>query len=146
MFINSLLVLLFLPIFALSQNATRIVITSTSLSAFVTQGSTATSTFVFTTTQQVVLSPNSTASSNSSASATASGNATSSSRTTTSQNLPTAPTSIDGGGGNGAPVPGATGGAYGPGDGYIAAAIALKQNALAVGVAGFVLGGALLVL
>lgn len=146
MFINSLLVLLVLPIFALSQNATRVVITSTSLSAFVTQGSTATSTFLFTTTEQIVLSPNSTASSNSSASATASGNATSSSRTTTSQNLPTAATTIDGGGGNGAPVPGATGGAYGPGDGYIAAAIALKQNALVVGVAGFVLGGALLVL
>jgi len=78
-----------------------------------------------------------------------SGNSTASaSSTTTSSNLPTAPTNVNGGGdgpNGGAPSPGAkgAGGVYGPDDGYIAAANALKRNALLVSVAGVVVGGAL---
>jgi len=60
--------------------------------------------------------------------------------------LPTAPTDVDGGGGgDGIPIPGASspGGVYGPDDGYTAAATSLKRNALFVGAAGLMIGGAL---
>ncbi|KIM66169.1 hypothetical protein SCLCIDRAFT_354307 [Scleroderma citrinum Foug A] len=74
----------------------------------------------------------------------ASGNATSTSSTVTS-NLPTAGTDvpgINGGGpGGGAPSPGASaqGGIYGPPDGYIAGADALRSAAILGGV-GFAVG------
>ncbi len=77
------------------------------------------------------------------------GNSTQSTSTSiTPSNLPTAPTNVDGGGVNGAPLPGktSTGGIYGPDDNYVAAATSLKRNAYAVGVVGFVLGGAMLAL
>ncbi|KAF8640876.1 hypothetical protein AX17_000524 [Amanita inopinata Kibby_2008] len=90
--------------------------------------------------------PSGNTSTNASSSASPSGNATSS---TTTSNLPTAPTDVAGGGINGAaPVPGATGanGAYGPPDGYTAGATALKINTLLVGLGGFAIGGALIIL
>lgn len=133
------------------------VVTSTSLTTFVTfngpnrQESTVVSTHIFTTTQPIAApaaSGNATQTQNSNSTAAApSGNATSS--RTSSVNLPTAPTDVNGGGGTaGAPVPGATGnnGAYGPDDGYIAAAMALKRNAMLVGISGLLVGGALTVL
>ncbi|KXN89996.1 hypothetical protein AN958_05001, partial [Leucoagaricus sp. SymC.cos] len=127
------------------------VITSTSISTFVTlgsdrQASTATSTFIFTTTQ--VLTPAPLPSGNGTGNGTVSGNNTLSANTTTTpRNLPTAPASVDGGGGsNGAPLPGQTGngGIYGPDDNYTAAATALKHNAFVVGFVGLALGGAML--
>ncbi|KAF8973951.1 hypothetical protein BDZ97DRAFT_408557 [Flammula alnicola] len=89
-----------------------------------------------------IATTNTTAGNNTTANAT-----TSASTTTTPANLPTAPTNVDGGGQGGAPVPGATGnnGAFGPGDGYIAAASTLAKNALAVSLLGSLIGGALVV-
>ncbi|THH15966.1 hypothetical protein EW146_g4590 [Bondarzewia mesenterica] len=75
------------------------------------------------------------ASGNSTASSTGSSNSTRSSSTSTGP-LPTAPTSVDGGGNgaDGAPSPGATaaGGIYGPGDGYISGAMPMQRNAVLV--------------
>jgi hypothetical protein len=69
------------------------------------------------------------------------------STTTTPSNLPTAPASVDGGGNgpNGAPVPGATGagGIYGPPDGYISKATALRDVALVVSIVAVVLGASM---
>ncbi|KAG6842633.1 hypothetical protein C0991_000160 [Blastosporella zonata] len=162
---RSLLVLLALPLFAAAQSSTstsnsstpsQLVITSTSLSAFVTLGpdrqiSAGTKTIVFTSTSTIAptqSASNNTGSTNSTAIAnsTVTANSTSSSTTPTSP-LPTAPTTISGGGGtNGAPLPGATGGAYGPDDKYIAAASMLARNTLLVGLGGLVVTGALMVL
>jgi len=75
----------------------------------------------------------------------ASGNATSTSSSKVTSNLPTAATDvpgINGGGpGGGAPSPGAAGqgGVYGPPDGYIAGAEALRGAAILGGV-GFAVG------
>ncbi|KAI6005342.1 hypothetical protein F5J12DRAFT_836239 [Pisolithus orientalis] len=80
------------------------------------------------------------------ASGSGSGNATST--TVASSNLPTAPTSVaganGGGSGGGAPSPGASaaGGIYGPPDGYIAGAEALR-SATVLGGIGFAVGVAL---
>lgn len=113
------------------------------------QASTATRTFVFTTTQILSPAPQPTGNGTAGNSTTPAGNSTqSASSTTTHSNLPTAPTNVDGGGANGAPLPGQTGvgGIYGPDDKYIAAATSLKHNAYVVGFVGFVLGGAMLAL
>ncbi|KAF5367239.1 hypothetical protein D9615_010669 [Tricholomella constricta] len=153
----TLLALLALPLLTAAQSSSgsggapsQTVITSTSLSTFVTLGpdrqiSTGTRTIVVTTTQ---LNNDSTASGSNTASLTSTGNSTNShSSTQTPSNLPTAPTTIAAGGGTaGAPLPGATGGAYGPDDGYIAAALSLQRNTLLVGLGGLVVGGALIVL
>ncbi|KAN0100644.1 hypothetical protein V8E55_000628 [Tylopilus felleus] len=85
-----------------------------------------------------------------SGSASTAGNATTSASAsaTTTSNLPTAPSSVGGAGGDGpngqAPSPGASaaGGIYGPPDGYIASAEALRSAGL-LGLAGLVVGGAL---
>ncbi|KAG6902874.1 hypothetical protein C0995_010043 [Termitomyces sp. Mi166 len=137
-----------------STNSSQALITSTSLSTIVTLGpnrqiSTFTSTIVFVSTaaptQSVssnnTVSPNSTVSANSTASA-------SRNSTSTSQSpLPTAPTTVAAGGGPaGAPFPGASGGAYGPDDKYIAAASTLARNTMLVGAGGLVLTGALMVI
>ncbi|KAG6851042.1 hypothetical protein H0H93_002934 [Arthromyces matolae] len=151
--------LLLLPLLAIAQsNSTnQTVITSTSLATYETLGpnrqiSTGTSSYFFFST----VSPTQTASGNSSVSAnstisgnnTASANATSSSTSPTStQILPTAPTTISAGGGTaGAPLPGATGGAYGPDDKYIAAASILARNTPFVVIGGLFVSGALMVL
>jgi hypothetical protein len=77
---------------------------------------------------------------------------TSNSSATSTSILPTAPTTINGGGNGGAnggaPVPGATGGGgqqvYGPPDGYISAAVnALRRNVYVVGFVGCLVGGGL---
>ncbi|KAG5634804.1 hypothetical protein H0H81_000715 [Sphagnurus paluster] len=129
-----------------SQRPSQTVITSTSVTTFVTLGpdrqlSTGVSTIVVTTTELLTNPPAGTNSPS------PSGNATSTNSTTTPANLPTAPTTIAGGGGPaGAPSPGATGGAYGPGDGYIAAALALERNTMLVGFGGLMVAGALFAL
>ncbi|KAG5726135.1 hypothetical protein E4T56_gene2508 [Termitomyces sp. T112] len=153
-----------LPLLALAQsnstNSSQAVITSTSLSAFVTMGpgrqiSTGTSTIVLLSTLAPTqsASPNNTVSGNS----TVSGNTTTSGNSTTSQNatststssinLPTAPTTVAvGGGPNGAPLPGASGGAFGPDDKFTAAASTIARNTMLIGAGGLVLTGALMVL
>ncbi|KAF8516176.1 hypothetical protein BU17DRAFT_93005 [Hysterangium stoloniferum] len=72
------------------------------------------------------------------------GNNTISSTTTSStqpSNLPTAVPNVDGGGNPaGAPSPGGDGGNYGPGDGYVAGALALKVNAVMASLAGVGIG------
>jgi hypothetical protein len=76
---------------------------------------------------------------------------TSNSSTTSTSILPTAPTSVNGGGsagpGGGAPYPGATGGGggqvYGPPDGYISAVNALRRNVIVVSLVGCLVGGGL---
>ncbi|EGO29032.1 hypothetical protein SERLADRAFT_456355 [Serpula lacrymans var. lacrymans S7.9] len=94
----------------------------------------------------VTSSGNNTSSGNSTnpTNSTTSGNSTSS---VTPSNLPTAASSVPGvnGGPNGAPSPGASapGGIYGPPDGYIAAANALKRNAVVVSLLGVTIGTAL---
>ncbi|KAF8168073.1 hypothetical protein B0H34DRAFT_684079 [Crassisporium funariophilum] len=129
-----------------SQNQTQTrsspaltVVTSSSVSTIVSLGpgrvpTTILTTNVFTTTQPVPPSATNATS-------------TSSSTTVTRSNLPTAPANVDGGGQNGAPAPGAKGanGAFGPDDGYIAAAAALAQNAMLAGVVGSLVAGALVV-
>ncbi|CAA7266462.1 unnamed protein product [Cyclocybe aegerita] len=72
----------------------------------------------------------------------------SSSTTVTPANLPTAPANVDGGGQNGAPVPGASSpnGAFGPDDDYIAAATALAKNLLAGSAIASLVAGAVLLL
>ncbi|KAF8324648.1 hypothetical protein F5887DRAFT_943452 [Amanita rubescens] len=86
---------------------------------------------------------NSTSNNNSTSIASVSQNATTSATST----LPTAPTTVTGGGISGmAPIPGETGGQFGPPDGYIAAATALRRNALLVGLGGCIIGGALIIL
>ncbi|RDB28812.1 hypothetical protein Hypma_015494 [Hypsizygus marmoreus] len=152
--------LLVLPALAAAQSTNSsspspTVFTSTSLSTFLTLGpsrqiSTVTSAIVTVITQTANPSPssNSTASGNNTASSTSAGNSSASATTTTTpKNLPTAATTINGGGGsNGAPLPGATGagGAYGPDDGYIAAASSLRRNTALVGLGGLVVGAALM--
>ncbi|KAH7915785.1 hypothetical protein BJ138DRAFT_1109312 [Hygrophoropsis aurantiaca] len=84
--------------------------------------------------------------SNSASQSGTSGNATSSAGPSSS--LPAAPSSVaggDGSGPNGAPSPGASapGGIYGPPDGYISAASALRKTSMIVGLVGAVVGGAL---
>ncbi|KAF8078594.1 hypothetical protein FPV67DRAFT_1465761 [Lyophyllum atratum] len=164
---TTLLALLALPILALAQaqqsprpagpsNApSQTVITSTILSTVVGIGpnrqlTTAVNTIVMTTTQ-LLSQPSSngtTPSGNNTVSAAPTGNATSSgSATQPPANLPTAPTAVAAGGGAaGAPLPGATGGAYGPPDSYIAAASSLQRNSLLVGLGGLVVTAALTVL
>lgn len=51
-----------------------------------------------------------------------------------------------GGIGGVAPIPGASGSAFGPGDGYIAGAVELKRNVFLVGLGGCIIGGALVFL
>ncbi|KAG5648014.1 hypothetical protein DXG03_007048 [Asterophora parasitica] len=160
---TSTLLALALPLFVAAQQQsgsasggapgpTHTVITATSLSTFLTFGpdrqiSTGTSTIVITSTQPLTTTGPAATGSNS-ANATHSGNSTQShSSTQSSVNLPTAPTNIPVGGGiAGAPSPGATGGAYGPDDGYIAAAVTLHRDTMLVGLAGLVVGGALIAL
>ncbi|KAG6911946.1 hypothetical protein DXG01_000194 [Tephrocybe rancida] len=136
-----------------SSNSTvpsQVVITSTTVSTFETIGpdrqiSTGTRTIVLTSTvAQAQPTSNTTVSGNSTA--TVSGNSTSSTSAKPVV-LPTAATTIAAGGGTaGAPLPGATGGAYGPDDKYIAAASTLAKNTLLVGLGGLVVSGALMVL
>lgn len=110
------------------------------------QESTITQTLVFTITPSPTPSPIA-------GNHTISGNSTVSGNATTTSPLPTAPTNINGGGNGGpnggAPLPGATGGGggkvYGPGDGYVAAANALKRNIAVVGLVGCIVGGGLVV-
>ncbi|KAG6813269.1 hypothetical protein H0H92_012683 [Tricholoma furcatifolium] len=111
-------------------NSSQVVFTSTSLSTFETLGpsrqlSTGTSTIIILSTS--IIAPTQSASSNSTNSTITTGaNATTASSTsTTPTTLPTAPSTIANADGNSAPSPGATGGAYGPDDKYIAAAAAL---------------------
>ncbi|KAG6857586.1 hypothetical protein H0H87_000185 [Tephrocybe sp. NHM501043] len=168
--LTGLLVLLTaLPLFAAAQsstatgngngngtsNASQVVFTSTTVSTFETIGpdrqiSTGTRTIVITSTSTIAptqSASNNTASGNNTASASPSGNNTSSSSATRTTILPTAPTDVAAGGGaNGAPLPGATGGAYGPDDKYIAAASSLARNTLLVGLGGLVVSGALMML
>ncbi|KAK2461894.1 hypothetical protein APHAL10511_006357 [Amanita phalloides] len=130
----------FLVLFALaclvsSAQAYVTVFTSLILSTGFGAGRTptvATRTVVFTSTLPPPSSTsanNSSSSSNGTLSASASGNATRSSSTITS-NLPTAPSTVAVGGVGGvAPSPGENGGPFGPPDGYVAAATALKRNA-----------------
>ncbi|EKM83856.1 hypothetical protein AGABI1DRAFT_124182 [Agaricus bisporus var. burnettii JB137-S8] len=143
--------LLFYPLLILAQNASQpnqTVVTSTSLSTVVGLGpnrqtTTGTSTFVFVNTLTPAPQPSGNGTNGNN---TQSGNSTVSSNSTSkAPPLPTAPTNIEGGGQNGAPLPGQTGvgGNMGPDDNYIAAATALKHNAFAVGVMGVVLGGAM---
>ena len=59
----------------------------------------------------------------------------------TPSNLPTANPSVAGGGNSaGAPSPGGSGGAYGPGDNYIAGALMLKVNVALIAGAGVAVG------
>jgi hypothetical protein len=134
-----------------SQSASQSVILSTSFSLVETFGpdrvpGTSTQAIVVTITPSPSASGNGTASGNSTVSG--SSNSTSSTKSKTLSSYPTAPTDIDGGGQNGAPVPGASSsnGIYGPGDSYVAAAAALRRNAFLVGVFGVVVGGALVLL
>ncbi|KII94339.1 hypothetical protein PLICRDRAFT_424525 [Plicaturopsis crispa FD-325 SS-3] len=152
--ISTFLSVVALPVLVLAQSAQL----STSFSTGITLGpnrqeSTVVASFVVTV-SAAATSAAASASGNSSASAssnaTATGNSTitnSASSTTTPSNLPTAATNVDGGGNGpgGAPSPGATAGGtvYGPDDGYIAAAAALKRNAAVVGLVGLVVGGGL---
>ncbi|KAJ6610021.1 hypothetical protein B0H10DRAFT_1954095 [Mycena sp. CBHHK59/15] len=57
---------------------------------------------------------------------------------TTTANLPTGTATVVT---DQAPSPGATGGAYGPNDGYIAAASALKRHPLVLGLGTLIIGG-----
>ncbi|KAF9453789.1 hypothetical protein P691DRAFT_755154 [Macrolepiota fuliginosa MF-IS2] len=161
----ALVAILVLPLLALAQQQTsqsgqsgqsnqpqpsQTVITSTSISTFPTlgpdrQASTATRTFVFTTTQVLTPAPQPSGNATTGNSTVSGNNTQSASTTTTPRNLPTAPTNVDGGGQGGAPSPGQTGGNFGPDDGFIAAATSLKHNAFIVGFIGFALGGAMLV-
>ncbi|KAI9572944.1 hypothetical protein HD554DRAFT_2167946 [Boletus coccyginus] len=88
-----------------------------------------------------------TGSANITGSASATGNATATANATSTTILPTAPSTVagaDGGGPNGAPSPGtsASGGIYGPPDGYIASAEALRSAGM-IGFVGLVVGGVL---
>ncbi|EPQ60794.1 hypothetical protein GLOTRDRAFT_109142 [Gloeophyllum trabeum ATCC 11539] len=152
----SLLALLFFPLLVLSQNSNNgQVITSLSTGVVIVSGSngrqeaTTTATII----QTLTNAGNNTA--QPTGNATQSGNQTSPSQTASGNSssstipyslLPTAPTSIDGGGGDGgAPSPGASGagGVYGPDDGYIAAALMANVNVVLVSLAGILVGGAL---
>jgi len=158
----ALVAVLVLPLLALAQQQSgqsgqgnqsqpsQTVITSTSISTLLTlgpdrQASTATSTFVFTTTQILTPAPQPSGNATTGNSTVSGNNTQSASTTTTPRNLPTAPTNVDGGGQGGAPSPGQSGGIFGPDDNYIAAATSLKHNAFIVGFVGLALGGAMLV-
>jgi len=142
-----------LPLLSVAQSSNSPnVQLSTSVIASVALGSGRVETTVFQTTVFTVAaaSPTVTSSGNStsgnSTNSTSSGNSTSS---VTPSNLPTAASSIPGGNGDGAdgaPSPGASapGGIYGPPDGYIAAADALKRNAIVVSFVGVTVGAALI--
>ncbi|KAG2154877.1 hypothetical protein DEU56DRAFT_770937 [Suillus clintonianus] len=143
--------LLALPLLSLAQSSQSVQL-STSTIVLDTlgsnrQASTVTQITVFTVTPALTASATNSASGNSSAITSGGTNGTTTS--IASSNLPTAASTVAGadGGANGAPSPGATasGGIYGPPDGYIAGAKALR-SANILGVVVFVVGGALVLL
>ncbi|KAG2044818.1 hypothetical protein BDR03DRAFT_937297 [Suillus americanus] len=145
--------LLALPLLALAQSSSQSVQLSTSTIVEETLGSnrqtsTITQITVFTITPSPTGSATGSASGNSSSTITSGAN----NGTTTSiasSNLPTAASTVAGadGGPNGAPSPGASasGGIYGPPDGYIAGAQALR-SANILGAVVLLVGGALVLL
>ncbi|TFK57275.1 hypothetical protein OE88DRAFT_114594 [Heliocybe sulcata] len=158
----SLLALLFLPLLALAQSSNNNAQVITSLSTGIVFVSGASGRQESTTVATILQTITNAASGTSSGSAqpTASGNSTRSGNQTTAaasgtasgnvstipySMLPTAPTSVDGGGINGgAPSPGATGagGIYGPDDGYISGVLGTHVNTVLLSLVGVVIGGA----
>ncbi|KAG2120915.1 uncharacterized protein F5147DRAFT_766792 [Suillus discolor] len=145
--------LLALPLLSLAQSSQSGVQLSTSTTVEETLGSnrqtsTVTQITVFTITPAPTASATVSASGNSS-SAITSGTNNGTTTSIASSNLPTAASTIAGadGGPNGAPSPGASasGGIYGPPDGYIAGAQALRSTNI-LGAVVFLAGGALVLL
>ncbi|KIK43534.1 hypothetical protein CY34DRAFT_11647 [Suillus luteus UH-Slu-Lm8-n1] len=146
--------LLALPLLSLAQSSSQSVQLSTSTVVQETLGSnrqtsTITQIVVFTITPAPTASATVSASGNSSAITSGTANGTATTTSIASSNLPTAASTVAGadGGANGAPSPGATasGGIYGPPDGYIAGAQSLR-SANILGAVVFLAGGALVLL
>ncbi|OAX42349.1 hypothetical protein K503DRAFT_766819 [Rhizopogon vinicolor AM-OR11-026] len=152
MHLLSLFLALAFPLLSLAQSSVQL---STSTIVEETLGSnrqtsTITQVTVFTITPTATITSTNSASGNSSSvgNSTSVGNGTTTS-SIVSSNLPTAASTVagaNGGGADGAPSPGATGsgGIYGPPDGYIAGAEALR-SANILGAIGLLVGGAMLV-
>ncbi|KAG2752405.1 hypothetical protein P692DRAFT_20855140 [Suillus brevipes Sb2] len=147
--------LLALPLLSLAQSSSQSVQLATSTVVQETLGSnrqtsTITQIVVYTITPSPTASATVSASGNSSSAITSgAANGTTTATSIASSNLPTAASTVAGadGGANGAPSPGATasGGIYGPPDGYIAGAQSLR-SANILGAVVFLAGGALVLL